>query len=118
MATSSGSDYVPERGDIIWLSFDPQAGHEQAGRRPAVVISPSIYNRGSALAVVVPITSHASGYPFEVPLPSGVRVRGVVLTDHLKSVDWRARRAELVGRLPGATVDAILRKALLLITGW
>jgi mRNA interferase MazF len=115
LATRSGSDYVPERGDIVWLSFDPQAGHEQAGRRPAVILSPATYNRSAGLAVVVPITSHVKGYPFEVPIPAGARVRGVILADHLKSVDWRARNAERVGRLPEKTLIQTLTKAALLI---
>jgi mRNA interferase MazF len=106
---------VPERGDVVWLSFDPQAGHEQAGRRPAVILSPSVYNRSSGLAVVVPITSHVKGYPFEVQIPAGSRISGVILTDHLKSVDWRARKAERIGKLPEETLKQALRKAALLI---
>jgi mRNA interferase MazF len=107
---------VPERGDVVWLSFDPQAGHEQAGRRPAVVLSPSNYNRSSGLAVVVPITSHVKGYPFEVRVPTGFRVSGVILSDHLKSVDWRARKAERIGKLPEEALTQALKKASLLIT--
>lgn len=100
----------------MWLSFDPQAGREQAGRRPAVILSPSMYNRSSGLAVVVPITSHIKGYPFEVQIPEGLRVAGAILTDHLKSVDWRARKAERIGALPDETLRQVLRKAALLIT--
>jgi mRNA interferase MazF len=95
---------VPERGDIVWLSFDPQAGHEQAGRRPAVILSPALYNGGSGLAIAVPITSHIKGYPFEVELPTNLEVAGVVLADHLKSVDWRARKARRIGTLPYETL--------------
>ena len=116
MATKLGSRYVPERGDVVWLSFDPQAGHEQAGRRPAVVLSPSIYNRSSGLAIVVPITSQIKGYPFEVPIPPGARVSGVILSDHLKSIDWQARGAERIGQLPEETLTEALKKAALLIT--
>ncbi len=115
MATKPGSRYVPDRGDIAWLSFDPQAGHEQAGRRPAVILSPASYNRSSGLALVVPITSHVKGYPFEVPLPPGSRIGGVVLADHLKSVDWRARNAERIGALPSETLRQLLAKAALLL---
>lgn len=115
MATKSGSRYVPERGDIVWLSVDPQAGHEQAGRRPAVILSPAAYNRGSGLAVVVPITSQIKGYPFEVQVPGGLRVKGVVLADHLKSVDWRARNAEQIDELPSETITEVLQKAALLL---
>lgn len=107
---------MPERGDIVWLSFDPQAGHEQAGRRPALILSPSSYNRNSGLALVVPITSQVKGYPFEVPLPTGLRVGGVILADHLKSVDWRARNAERIGALPVETTHQALKKAVLLLT--
>lgn len=117
MATKSGSNYVPERGDVVWLSFDPQAGHEQAGRRPAVILSPSLYNRNSGLAVVVPITSQIKDYPFEVQIPAGLQLTGVILTDHLKSVDWRARKAERMSRLPEETLREALKKAALLITG-
>ena len=116
MATKPGSSYAPERGDVVWLSFDPQAGHEQAGRRPAVILSPGLYNRSSGLALAVPITSHVKGYPFEVALPAGFRVSGVILTDHLKSVDWRARKAEPIGQLPQETLHQVLRKAALLLT--
>src|SRR2546425_7609843 len=90
--------YVPDVGDLVWLNFMPQAGHEQAGRRPALVLSPLTYNDKASLAVVCPITSRAKGYPFEVPLPKGLMIAGVVLADHLKSVDWRERRAENPGQ--------------------
>jgi mRNA interferase MazF len=97
------------------LSFDPQAGHEQAGRRPAVVLLPLLYNRTSTLAVFVPVTSQLKGYPFEVVIPTGLPVNGAVLADHLKSLDWRARRAERICALPVETVHQILRKAALLL---
>jgi mRNA interferase MazF len=116
LATKSGSrSYVPDRGDVIWLSFDPQAGHEQAGRRPAVVLSPSMYNRSSGLALVVPVTSHVKGYPFEVILPPGLTVNGAALADHIKSLDWRARKATKVGELSAETLRQILEKAALLL---
>lgn len=108
--------YVPQRGDVVWLSFDPQAGHEQAGRRPAVILSPAAYNSRVGLALFCPITNQAKGYPFEVPLPSGLRVRGVVLADQVKSLDWRVRRAELIGVLPSETILGILAKLMLLIS--
>ena len=92
--------YVPRRGDIVWLSFTPQAGHEQAGRRPALVLSPSAYNGKVGLALFCPITSRIKGYPFEVPVPEGLAVSGVVLADQVKSLDWRVRRAEFADRLP------------------
>ena len=92
---------VPDRGHAIWLTFDPQAGHEQAGRRPAVVLSPAAYNRRIGLIVACPVTSQAKGYPFEVPLPPDSAVTGVILSDRLKSVDWRVRQAAFTpGRGP------------------
>jgi mRNA interferase MazF len=116
LATKPGSrTYVPERGDLVWLTFDPQAGHEQAGRRPAVVLSPQTYNRPAGLAIVVPVTGQEKQYPFEVPLPAGLPVQGVVLADQLKSVDWRAREARRIAVLPGDVITAILRRAALLL---
>lgn len=99
--------YVPETGDLVWLDFDPQAGREQAGHRPAIVLSPGIYNERTGLAIMCPITSQVKGYPFEVALPKGVGVSGVVLTDHLKSQDWRARRIRRVGKAPGQVLQEI-----------
>ena len=91
--------YVPESGDLIWLTFDPQAGREQAGRRPALVLSPKTYNSRSGLALVCPITSQVKGYPFEVAISTGAGATGVILSDHVKSVDWKVRRAEKVSRV-------------------
>jgi len=111
----SAARYVPERGDLLWLTFDPQAGREQAGRRPALVISPLVYNRRANLALVCPITTQAKGYPFEVELPAGLLVSGVVLADHLKSADWAARRAQFAAKAPAdvlADVTAKLRPLL------
>ena len=99
---------APDRGDLVWLNFTPQAGHEQAGHRPAVVLSPRAYNARSGLAVVVPITSRPKGRPFEVRLPPGLPVRGVVLADHLRTVDWSARGVERIGDLAVET-EALVR---------
>lgn len=100
--------FVPERGDLVWLNFDPQAGHEQAGRRPAVVISPAAYNRLLGLALFCPITTRQKGYLWEVPLPDGLPVTGYILTDQLRSLDWRARRAEWISRLdPPAAAQVV-----------
>ena len=104
------SAFVPDFGDLIWLTFDPQAGHEQGGRRPAVVLSPKTYNKKSGLAVVCPVTNQAKGYPFEVPVPAGCGVTGVVLADHLKSLDWKARQAVRIGRVSQATLDELLAR--------
>jgi len=102
--------YAPERGDVVWLSLDPRSGHEQAGRRPAVVVSPRAYNAKVGLALCCPITSQAKGYPFEVALPAGLEIAGVVLADQVKCLDWRARRARQAGALPSAALDEVLGK--------
>jgi len=101
---------IPERGDVVWITLNPQAGREQAGRRPAVVLSPAAYNGKVGLAILCPITREIKGYPFEVHIPSGLGVSGVILADQVKSLDWRARRAELAGTLPAATVAEVLQK--------
>ena len=107
--------YVPERGDIVWIDFDPQAGHEQAGRRPALIVSPRSYNQKVGLALLCPITSRRKGYPFETVLPKNLKVTGVVLADQIKSVDWRARRAEFWDGVPAATILDVLGKAQTLL---
>ncbi len=100
-------EYVPEAGDLIWLDFTPQAGREQAGRRPVVVLSPRTYNEKTSLAVVCPVTSHAKGYPFEVPVPPGQSIKGVVLSDHLKSLDWHQRKAQKAGRITASLLAQV-----------
>ena len=107
--------YVPERGDVIWLDFTPQAGHEQQGTRPALVLSPAAYNGKVGLAICCPITSHAKGYPFEVRIPDGLKISGVVLADHVKNLDWKVRRGHLVGRVPDMVVEEVLGKLLTLL---
>jgi mRNA interferase MazF len=102
--------YVPDAGDFIWLMFDPQAGREQAGRRPALVLSPRIYNSKSGLALVCPVTSHAKGYPFEVAVPAGHGVTGVILADHVKSADWKQRGAAKLGRCPLEAIEEVRAK--------
>jgi mRNA interferase MazF len=106
---------IPDRGDIVWIEFNPQAGHEQAGRRPAVVLSPASYNGKTGLALICPITSRSKGYPFEVHLPPGLPVTGVILSDQIKGLDWRARQAEVIGRLPPAPLQEVLQKLALLL---
>ncbi len=103
-------DYVPERGDVVWLNFNPQSGHEQAGRRPAVVLSPQAYNQKVGLAIFCPITNQQKGYPFEVVIPVGLGATGVILSDQVKSLDWRVRRAEYLTTLPGPVVGEVLQK--------
>lgn len=107
--------YVPERGDIVWLSFSPTSGHEQSGRRPALVISPAAYNRAAGLSLMCPITTKAKGYPFEVALHLDGGVHGVTLADQVRSLDWRARRAELSGAAPPDVVGEVLAKLLTLV---
>jgi mRNA interferase MazF len=102
--------YIPNTGDLIWLTFDPQAGREQAGRRPALVLSPAAYNEKTNLALVCPISTRVKGYPFEVPLPEGLPISGVVLSDHLKSLDWKQRKAEFVARAPAEVVSDVLAR--------
>ena len=104
------SPRVPERGNAVWIDFDPQAGREQAGRRPAVVLSPAAYNGRVGLALLCPVTSQVKGYPFEVGIPDGLPVAGVILADQVKSLDWRRRNATLIAALPPGTVAAVLRK--------
>lgn len=107
--------YVPHRSDVVWLTFEPQAGSEQAGRRLALVISPETYNDKVGLALVCPITKQVKGYPFEVAIPSGFGVEGVVLADQLKNLDWRVRRAEYLGRVPSEILDEVVGKLRALI---
>ncbi|GAX36229.1 endoribonuclease MazF [Nodularia sp. NIES-3585] len=90
------NSYVPSRGDIVYLDFDPTKGHEQRGHRPAFVISPQVYNEKTSLALFMPITKQQKGYPFEVILPSGLKTHGVILTDQMKCLDWKARGVQFV----------------------
>jgi len=102
--------YCPKRGDVVWISFNPQAGHEQAGHRPALVLSPQSYNRKVGLAILCPITTQVKGYPFEVGIPAGLKASGAVLSDQVKSMDWEARKASLLCPLPEAIVRQVLNK--------
>ena len=102
--------HVPTSGDLIWIDFDPQAGHEQAGRRPAVVLSPARYNGRVGLAILCPVTSQLKGYPFEVILPDGLPITGAILSDQVKSLDWRARNAALICGLPKEVLTGVLEK--------
>ena len=102
--------YCPKRGDVVWISFTPQAGHEQSGKRPAVVLSPEPYNRKVGLALLCPITTKVKGYPFEVVIPDGLKAKGAILSDQIKSLDWKARQASLLCRLPETTIKETLNK--------
>ena len=102
--------YIPEKGDVVWLDFNPQTGHEQSGRRPAIVISPTSYNQKVGLALFCPITNQAKGYPFEVAIPKNKNITGVILSDQLKSLDWRARNVVFIAKLPDSVVEDVLKK--------
>ena len=102
--------YIPDRGDVVWITLNPQAGHEQAGRRPALVLSPSAYNGKVGLALLCPVTNQLKGYPFEVVIPDGLKISGAVLSDQVKSLDWKARRAEFVCALPSVELYEVLQK--------
>jgi mRNA interferase MazF len=101
---------------MVWITLNPQAGHEQAGRRPAVVLSPENYNDKIGLAILCPITNQIKGYPFEVLLPTGLPMTGAILSDQVKSLDWRARNAELICTLPDETISEVLQKLSTLLS--
>ncbi len=109
------SEYVPDCGHCIWIDLNPQSGHEQAGRRPALVLSPASYNRLSGLALICPITSRKKGYPFEAPLPENDPVSGVVLSDQVKSVDWRTRKGTFIGIASDSVLTEVREKIRVLI---
>ncbi len=102
--------FIPDRGDIVWINMQPQAGHEQSGRRPAAVLSPKSYNGKVGLALLCPITSQIKGYPFEVMIPSELKVKGVILSDQVKSLDWKIREAEFCDKLPQDVILEIIKK--------
>jgi mRNA interferase MazF len=102
--------YAPDRGDAVWVTFNPQVGHEQAGRRPALVLSPVAYNRKVGLAVLCPITNQIKGYPFEVVIPHGLKVTGAILSDQVKNLDWKARDTKLICKLPPSVTYEALKK--------
>ena len=107
--------YIPDAGDIVWIDFTPQAGHEQAGRRPALVLSPRVYNDKAGLAVMCPITSRIKGYTFEVEVGQSGSIRGVVLADQVKSFDWRLRNAQRAARVSPSVLEEVrVRIAVLL----
>ena len=108
-------EYVPERGDAVWVDLEPSIGHEQGGRRPVIVLSPARANDITDLAVICPVTSRVKGYPFEVELPLGLPVHGAVLVNQIKTIDWRARRIEYIAALPKALVDRVSRRLAKLI---
>jgi mRNA interferase MazF len=108
--------WAPDRGDVVWVTMNPSVGHEQSGRRPALVLSPASYNSKVGLAILCPVTNQVKGYPFEVALPDGLPVQGVVLADQAKSLDWRSREAELLCTVPSETVTTVLQRLERLVT--
>lgn len=108
--------YVPARGDLVWVSLNPRTGHEQAGHRPALVLSPKAYNAKTGLCLACPITSKIKGYPFEVTLPAKTAIQGVILADQVKCLDWRARNARFIQALPQRATDETLKRLLVLLS--
>jgi mRNA interferase MazF len=111
------TQYQPDRGDFIYIDFSPHAGTEQGGRRPALVLSPMRYNVGVGLVIVCPITNQMKGGPFEVPVPPGLGITGVVLSDHSKTADWMVRNAEFHSKAPKALVDSVIAKIVAILEG-
>lgn len=108
-------DYIPQRGDAGWMEFDPQAGREQLGRRPAIVLSPASYNGLTNLAIVCPVTNRVRGNPFEVAIPDGIAITGIILVDHIKSVDWKARYFKFADKVPENTLREVIQKIEILL---
>lgn len=107
--------YAPDRGDIIWINFNPQSGKEQMGRRPAFVVSPIEYNRKVGLAIVCPITSQIKGYPFEVLISEKQATEGVIIADQVKNLDWKVRKAEFIEKATQEITEEVVAKLSLLI---
>ena len=108
--------YIPQRGDVIWITLNPQAGHKQAGRRSALVLSPATYNGKVGLAILCPLTNQIKGYPFEVLVPPGLSITGAILADQVKNLDWRVRGAEFICSLPRRTTVEVLQKLATLLS--
>lgn len=106
--------YIPQKGDLVWLDFTPQSGHEQSGRRPAIVLSPSEYNEKTGLGIFCPLSSREKGYPFEVKIRNK-KISGVILSDHIKSLDWASRNAELISNVSDSELEEVLEKIKVLI---
>ncbi len=109
------ANYVPDRGDIVWLNFTPQTGHEQRGKRPALILSPKIYNEKTSLCICLPITSKVKGYPFEVALPKGFKIEGVILSDQVKNLDFVARDITYICKAPSEVLVNVQKNVLALV---
>ena len=107
------NDYIPDRGDYVWLNFTPQTGHEQKGKRPAIVLSPIEYNEKVGLAIFCPITSVVKGYPFEVKV-NQKKINGVILSDQVKSLDWQSRNIEFIVKSKKEEIEEVIEKLTLL----
>lgn len=107
---------IPDRGDVVWFDFDPSLGHEQAGRRPGLILSSQKYHRKVGLAIVCPITSRAKGYPFEVAIPDGFKAKGVILSDQLKCIDLSERNVDLIFKIPDPVIKAVQTLAISVLT--
>lgn len=108
--------YIPERGDLVWLQFTPHSGHEQSGKRPALVISPVSYNGKVGLSLLCPVTSKIKGYPFEVIIPQDLPIEGAILSDQMKSLDWQSRQATFICKVPVETLNEVISKIDILIS--
>lgn len=108
------ASYIPDRGDLVWLYFTPQAGHEQMDKRPALVLSPKEYNSKTGLAIFCPVTGREKGYPFEVKI-SNKKISGVILSDQVKSLDWKSRNAEYISKVTASEIDDVISKLKLLL---
>ncbi|MGD9548628.1 MAG: endoribonuclease MazF [Candidatus Krumholzibacteriia bacterium] len=115
VAPNRSSGYIPDRGDIVRIQFNPQAGSEQAGHRPALVVSPRAYNGKVGLAIFCPLTNHVKGYPFEVEIPEGCKATGAILADQVKSLDWRARHAKKFDKASEEIMLEVLAKIGVLV---
>jgi len=115
-AAPQSAAVAPDRGDVVYLDFEPQAGREQAGRRPALVLSPLAYNAASGLMLCCPVTSQVKGYPFEVKLIGTTKVAGVVLSDRLRSLDWQASNAQAAGTAADDVLDEVAAKLRVLLS--
>lgn len=102
------AEYVPRKGDFVALTFDPQSGHEQRGRRPALVVSNDLFNRHTGLCIACPITNTRRGYPFHVPIPKGQDITGFVMVEQVKSIDFASRKATRIRRAPAQVLEEVL----------
>ncbi len=110
----SGS-YIPDRGDIVWINFTLQTGHEQRGKQPALVMSPKIYNEKTSLCICFPVTSKVKGYPFEVALPATLSIEGVILSDQIKNLDFRAREVNFECKVPASVIESVQKNIFALV---